>query len=143
MVIETKDFDIFWVPFMFTTSRDLFLRSQPRILIENYRLKEIPFYNISNENFFLAFRIESSSGLMDELKNYFTVDFVILNYNLDRDNSTVDDSIRLPYKNCSDVISGNILRNENKLLYDVSMGYYCIDFQELTDKNVALGGDWR
>jgi len=117
MFIETKDFDIFGVPFMFTTnknqyfksffggvisiislfivlvatfttSRDLFLRSQPRILIENYPLKEIPFYNISNENFFLAFRIESSSGLMDELKNYFTgqnVENAIKQYRYDRD----------------------------------------------------------
>ena len=70
---------------MFTTSRDLFLRSQPRILIENYPLKEIPFYNISNENFFFAFRFESSFDIIQDYEDYFTIKLEIVKYSISKD----------------------------------------------------------
>jgi len=47
----------------FFVCQDIYLRKYPSILYESFPSKEFVYYNITNENLFLGFRIETSSGV--------------------------------------------------------------------------------
>ena len=169
MLLKTKDFDIFGEPFVFTTnknqyfksyfggvmsiisiflilaisftlSRDIFLRIEPRISIDSYPLSEIPFYNITNDNFFLAFRFESSMENIIDFKNYFIINLDVIKYNIHRDDWTYQTITQLTYNNCSKLIDKSTF--DNSSLKAITLGYNCIDFTNLQKNNTKLGGHW-
>ena len=176
MKLQTKDFDIFGVPFVLTVNRkntyksffggvasiisiivillissifskELFERNQPNIINEYYPSKEIPFYQITNENFFFAVRIENRGGELKDYQNYFTIRAAIAVYDLLPYgwNYTVMD---INIDKCSNIINKNKTSSE-ELDYEIIENYNCLDWkgdkrnEKSDNKFPVFGGDWN
>ena len=167
MRITTKDLDIFGVPFMFTTDNnrnfkstfggamsiisvfiiffamgfrihELVFRLEPRILTEYFPSRNLSYYNLSNNNFFLGFHIENSTDIIKDYQNYFTITSSVWKYELKHDIWTAFPVQTLNVKDCKSVM--NNLDYIEAQDYNHSSGYNCLDFG--IESQTKIGGDF-
>jgi len=118
---------------------DFFKRLNPTFLIQDIVPSNYSIYNITNNNFTLAFRVEDVYGQLVDPNNtqiYFEINYDKL--------STINNSLTLissellPYKIC------DIDDFEDKEYFNSSgfKNMFCIDYSYFPNKQLSFGGDW-
>ena len=159
---KLKLFDLFGAQFAFTTNKDKvykstlggiislivvaiitmyaiiliqteFQRIDPNIVNEYYSTSNYSGFNLTNDNFFIGFRFENDTNVIDDYYNYFTIDSSIIKYDIDIISWNSSYILDIENKNCKDIIGKSFDSSEKeKQLFE---GYQCLDFSNFKQNN--------